>query len=227
MILQNDLISPKQLRHIVSERLRDAILDGDLKPGEWLRQKRIAQDLGVSQMPVREAFKELAAEGLIEHVPYRGVRVIEFSAQDVADLYAHRSFLEGMAARAAAENISSQELGKLHDILRQMQENLSPDSLAEYRRLNRLFHQSVCAASKRSYLIRTLNQMWATFPTMLCGNFAQTAVHPLPERNDNDLQEHTAIVQALQNKDGDLAQELSQRHIDEAGKQLLAVLNSA
>ena len=76
--LLTDTPSHKQLRNVVAEQMRAAILNGHYKPGEWLRQERLAQDFGVSQMPVREALKELAAEGLIEHVPYRGARVIVF-----------------------------------------------------------------------------------------------------------------------------------------------------
>ena len=79
MSLQNGTLSHRQLRHAVYEYLRTAISDGTLKSGEWLRQKRIAEELGVSQMPVREALKELVSDGLVEHIPYRGVRVIEFS----------------------------------------------------------------------------------------------------------------------------------------------------
>jgi DNA-binding GntR family transcriptional regulator len=73
-----DSRSHKQLHDLAAEQLRSAILNGVYKPGEWLRQERLAQDLGVSQMPVREALKLLTAEGLIEHVPYRGVRVVSF-----------------------------------------------------------------------------------------------------------------------------------------------------
>ena len=90
----------RQLRNLVADRLRTAILNGEIKPGEWLRQEKLAAEYNVSQMPIREALKELSAEGLVEHVPYRGVRVIEFSADDIEDLYASRSFLEGKAARA-------------------------------------------------------------------------------------------------------------------------------
>ena len=82
----NELPSHRQLRKLVADQLRAAILDGRFKPGEWLRQERVAQELGVSQMPVREALKELAAEGLIEHVPYRGVRVVTLSVEDIEDL---------------------------------------------------------------------------------------------------------------------------------------------
>ncbi len=102
--LLTDTPSHKQLRNVVAEQMRAAILNGHYKPGEWLRQERLAQDLGVSQMPVREALKELAAEGLIEHVPYRGARVIVFSINDILDLYSHRAFLESRAASHCSGN---------------------------------------------------------------------------------------------------------------------------
>jgi DNA-binding GntR family transcriptional regulator len=216
-------ISPKQLRHWVADRLRAAIVEGKFKPGEWLRQERLAQEFGVSQMPVREALRTLAAEGLVEHIPYRGTRVIEFSPQDVADLYAHRAFLEAMAAHATARYITSEEIGKLQDLQDQMKKRLGPKNLTEYRELNRLFHQTIFKASRRNYLIRTLDQIWAAFPTMLWSDFIQTAKIPLPERA-TDRQEHDAILAALEKRDADEAERLMRRHIETAGRQLTAVL---
>lgn len=217
-------LSHKQLRRWVADRLRADILEGQLKPGEWLRQERLAQEYGVSQMPIREAFKELAAEGLVEHVPYRGVRVVEFAADDVADLYAQRGFLEGIAARAAATLITQVELDELRALLSQMAQRLGPQQLTEYRELNRRFHQVVFQASHRAYLVRTLGQLWDAFPNMLWGNFAQTAVEPLPDRNLNDVEEHQAILTALENHDPDAAERLVRQHIESAARQLVAAL---
>ena len=93
MATQPALRSHKQLRSRVADRLRGEILQGQLKPGEWLRQERLAFEQGVSQTPVREALRQLAAEGLVEHVPYRGIRVVEFSVEDVEDLYACRALI--------------------------------------------------------------------------------------------------------------------------------------
>lgn len=217
-------LSHKQLRRWVADRLRADIVEGRLRPGEWLRQERLAQEYGVSQMPIREAFKELAAEGLVEHVPYRGVRVVEFSADDVADLYAQRGFLEGMAARAAAIQITREELDELRALLNQMAQRLAPHQLTEYRTLNRQFHQIIYEASHRAYLIRTLNQLWDAFPNMLWGNFAQTAAAPLPDRNLNDVAEHEAILEALTRHDPEAAEQLTRQHIESAARQLVAVL---
>ncbi|GAB4483058.1 MAG: GntR family transcriptional regulator [Anaerolineales bacterium] len=211
----------RQLRNVVADRLRAAILEGLYRPGEWLRQEKLAQELGMSQMPVREALKELAAEGLIEHVPYRGVRVIAFSPADIFDLYAHRAFLEGRAAQAAASRISAAELTLLKQLQADMEISLAPENLTLYRERNRRFHQTIFNASGRDYLIRTLTQIWETFPTMLIGNFASTARAPLPERDNPDVREHRAIIAALEGKNGAEACRAMQEHILGAAEQLV------
>lgn len=193
--------------------MRAAILNGHYKPGEWLRQERLAQDLGVSQMPVREALKELAAEGLIEHVPYRGARVVVFSIEDILDLYSHRAYLEGRAAYVAAEIITTEELNNIKDLQTEVEKYGAPESVVKYRELNRKFHQQIYLACKRDYLIRALNQMWATFPTMLIANFAATAVQPLPERDSVDVAEHRTIITALEAHDAIAAEQAMKNHI--------------
>jgi DNA-binding GntR family transcriptional regulator len=162
---------------------------------------------------VREALKELAAEGLIEHVPYRGARVIIFSINDILDLYAHRAFLESRAASIAAEIVTPDEISILENLQAEMEENSAPEAVLKYRELNRKFHQQVYLASRREYLIRTLNQMWAAFPTMLIANFAATAVQPLPEREAVDIAEHRAIISALRSHNSSAAEQAMKKHI--------------
>jgi DNA-binding GntR family transcriptional regulator len=222
---RNDAVHHRQLHRVVSERLRTAILDGELKPGEWLRQKQIAEEMGVSEMPVREALKTLAAEGVVDYIPYRGARVIEFSRDDVADLYAQRSFLEGRAAKVAARRITPEELSTLHDLQVQMQNGLTQERLSEHSHLNRRFHQVIYTASRRDYLVRALDQMWSTFPTMMMSYFAQRGERSLIEREAQDLEEHAAVIAALESGDGDQAEQLMRQHIETNCEELLAVLS--
>lgn len=218
------LSAHKQLPQRVAERLRTAILEGQLRPGEWLRQERIASEYGVSQMPVREALKQLAAEGLVEHVPYRGVRVVQFSALDVEDLYACRAFVESMAARHAAASITPDELAELEKLHTRMSSLVDDSTVGEYRELNRRFHEAIYAASRRSYLVRTLAQLWSAFPTMLWSNFAATATTSPPGRVAPDTEEHASIVAALRAGDGEAAEKAMTRHIEESARQLMAAL---
>ncbi|MBI2333874.1 MAG: GntR family transcriptional regulator [Chloroflexi bacterium] len=216
----------RQLRNVVADKMRAAILDGHYKPGEWLRQERLAQELGVSQMPVREALNELVNEGLIEHVPYRGARVIKFSIEDITDLYEHRAFLEGRAAYFSAQVITERELNNLKKIQAGMEENDAPEAVLKYRELNRSFHKTIFTISKHEYLIRTLNQMWAAFPTMLIANFAATALHPLPERDSTDREEHQAIVTALEAHNPAQAEQAMRDHILATKRQLVSFLKA-
>src|SRR5579859_2041757 len=108
------------------------IMNGDLNAGEWLRQERLARELGVSHTPIREALKQLEVEGLVEHVPYRGVRVVEFSMEAVADIYDMRTVLEALAARAAAERLSFEELcelKRLHEAMMALDNVTMPDNV--------------------------------------------------------------------------------------------------
>lgn len=214
----------KQLRNVVAERMRTAILEGRYKPGEWMRQERIAQEFGVSQMPVREALKELASEGLIEHVPYRGARVVDISASDVEDIYALRAFLESRAAGFAASQITPDELTELKQLHTEIEKHSAPEHLAKYRELNRRFHELIFTASRRAYLIRTLGMLWAAFPTMLMGNYPITASQPLTGRDKVDLLEHAAIIDALEKDDADTAQKAMKEHIESVMRELMGTI---
>lgn len=216
--------SHKQLAQRIADIVRADILDGRLRPGEWLRQERIAREQGASQMPVREALKRLAAEGLVEHVPYRGVRVVQFTREDVEDLYACRLFIEGMTARYAAAAITDEEIAELAELHQRMLDCETPRELPLYRELNRQFHSLIFAASRRSYLIRSLGQLWASFPTMLWSSIPHAATASAPGRDEADAKEHEAIVRAIASRDPDAAEQAVRRHIDAAGRALLSVL---
>ncbi len=214
----------RQLRQWVVERLRMDILEGRLRPRDWLRQERLAREHQVSQTPVREALKQLAAEGLVEHVPYRGVRVVALSVEDVEDLYGCREFIEGMAARYAARHITDEELARLKAIEVRMARCKVPTDLREYRELNRQFHSAIFSASRRSFLVRTLAQLWASFPTMVWSNIPRVAVTSIPERDEPDIIEHAEIVAALMAHDEDRAERAVRRHIKAAGESLVEAM---
>jgi DNA-binding GntR family transcriptional regulator len=216
--------SSKQRREWLVEHIRELILSGGVRAGEWLRQEKLAEQFGVSQTPVREALKQLSAEGLLEHVPYRGIRVVEFTLTDASDLYECRTFIEGMAARHAAAHITDGQLADLRAVFDRMKMRLGPRHIVEYRELNRTFHTIILNASGRSLLVRTLAQMWAAFPSMLWSNLAKTAPAPLPGRDKSDVEEHGAILAALEARDPEAAERATRNHIQHAKDLLLGVM---
>jgi DNA-binding GntR family transcriptional regulator len=221
---QEKLIDRRLLHERILERLRAAILNGELSPGEFIRQQRIAEQFGVSQMPVREALKALVAEGLVEDIPYRGVRVVQYTLKDIADLFALRSFLEGRTANAAASLISDTDLEHLSDLENEMRSSMASDEISLYRELNRQFHQTIYRSSKSYFLIQTLDKLWSSYPTMLPGNFPQTAAQSIPGGNQRDIDEHHAIVEALKMHEPGTAERLMCEHIQKAGEELYTTL---
>jgi DNA-binding GntR family transcriptional regulator len=177
-------------------------------------------------MPVREALKKLAAEGVVEYLPYRGMRVREYSADDIADIYKIRAFMEAMAARAAVENISAKELDELRVLAVQMEGRLAPEDLEEHRQLNRRFHEVIFNASHRTYLVHALRQLWEVFPSMLWGNLSVTATERLFEQDAHDTEEHRELIRALETGNATQAERVMSQHIEEAGNRLLHALKT-
>lgn len=219
----NGLPNPKQRRDVAVERLRAMIAQGKLRGGQWLRQAALAADLSISYTPIREALKQLEAEGLVEHVPYRGVRVVEFKPDDILDIYAIRSVLEAQAAASAAERITSAQLVVLRKIHQQMADRHGVDTLPEVRELNEQFHLGIVEASDRPYLIRTMRAIWTWFPTMLWSQFLPTDSDP-PDREAQDNAEHEAILAALEARDPQAAAAAMREHIERARQTLCDAL---
>lgn len=224
MAVESGSPSHRQLAQLVTDQVRSSILEGRIKPGEWLRQERLAQELGVSQMPVREALKRLAVEGFVEHLPYRGARVVTLTPEDVEDLYACRAVLEARAARYAALAITEDEVLAIRALHVGMEACPIPADLQRYRDLNRRFHEAIVSASHRSYLIRTLLQLWSSFPTMLWSNVPRVAVTSVPDRNDPDNAEHGEIVAALAARDPERAGRAVRLHVEAAAAALMAAM---
>jgi DNA-binding GntR family transcriptional regulator len=215
-------LASTQLRHIVAEKVRAAILANEFKPGEWLRQEQLAQQFGVSQTPVREALQDLVGEGVVERVPYRGIRVIEFTLADLMDLYACRAFMEGLAARYAARHITPQDLAELRQLVNQMADVFPRQDWGAYRDLNRRFHRVIYTASQHPFLIRTLDQLWTVYPTMMLSGFAA----PIREHRALNTREHRAIIAALQAGAAARAERLMRQHIAESARRIQARLHA-
>jgi DNA-binding GntR family transcriptional regulator len=216
--------SHRPLTDVVFERLRDAILDGRLKAGQWLRQETLAQELGVSQMPVREALKRLVAEGLAVRIPYKGVKVVEFSPEDIVDICTVRLVLEGLAVRLATPLITDEELKRLKENLREQEGYTSQDQIARRRQLNTEFHLSICQASGRRYLVRLLEMLWRWFPSVMLYEGAFRQEELLPARMDREMREHWAMLEALERRDAQQAEEETRRHIRNLSQELTEVL---
>jgi DNA-binding GntR family transcriptional regulator len=203
-------------KDLVLDWLREAIVTGELQAGQHLPQEELAERLGVSITPVREALSELRAAGLLTQNTHRGARVADTDARTAADLHLLRSTLEPLAARRAAANLTESDL----ILLRQLQERY--DDLAQrgerrdLRKLNYQFHMSIYRAAGSPLLLDFIAQLWARVP----GDILSV----LPDRLADSLREHGGILQALEQRDVAAAERLTREHIAHGAEALLNVI---
>jgi DNA-binding GntR family transcriptional regulator len=191
-------------------QIKGAIQRGLLKPGERLRESNLAEFVGLSRTPVREALSRLQAEGLVAHDPTRGVVVAELDYSMVTELYYMREVLEGTAARLAAQHTSDVEMSILDDQCEQY-ESLLGDSAA-LPASNRRFHETLYRCSHNRYLLNVVTHLHDAL-SLLGGTTLSE-----PERAAQTLREHRAIVTAIRARDADSAERAMREHIRAAQK---------
>ncbi|AET65812.1 transcriptional regulator [Desulfosporosinus orientis DSM 765] len=196
----------KPLREIVFESMRDAILSGVLQPGERLMEIQLAEEMGVSRTPVREAIRKLELENFVVMIPRKGAYVAGVSSKDVADVFEIRSALEGLAAGLAAERITEDELEQMERVLF-CRSNEGDMDLEEVVKSDTDFHALVYSASRNERLIQILANLREQIQRFRATSLA------VPGRNKLALEEHRAIVEALRNHNSEEAQALAMAHI--------------
>ncbi|MGD9866552.1 MAG: GntR family transcriptional regulator [Hyphomicrobiales bacterium] len=202
------LSSSESLGEAVYKELRRRISRGDLGPGERLREVELANELGVSRTPVREALKQLKSDGLLNYLGSRGATIAELTPQQAIELYTLREVLEGAAARLAAQHALDPEIDILKAHLHQQKEaGEDPQKLAE---LNRHFHQTIYRLTHNRYLIDVLGKT-QDYMVLL-----QRTAYMHPGRSKSAYKEHADIVDAIARHDPDAAEAASRRHSREA-----------
>lgn len=196
----------KPLREIVFESMREAILTGVLEPGERLMEIQLAEEMGVSRTPVREAIRKLELENFVVMIPRKGAYVAGVSHKDVADVFEIRSALEGLAAGLAAERVTDEELEEMEQALF-YRANEGEQSLEQIVKSDTDFHALVYKASRNERLIQILANLREQIQ-----RFRSTSL-AVPGRNRDAIEEHREIVEALRNHNVEEAQSLAMAHI--------------
>jgi DNA-binding GntR family transcriptional regulator len=186
-------------------QIKSAIQRGRLKPGERLRENELAEFVGLSRTPVREALSRLEAEGLVAHDPTRGVVVAELDYNMVTELYYMREVLEGSAARLAAQHTSDVELSILDDYCQQYEAQLN--DAAALPASNRRFHETLYRCSHNRYLLNMVTLLHDAL-ALLGGTTLKD-----PQRAAETLREHRAVLAAIRGRDADAAEQAMRAHI--------------
>ena len=204
---------------VVRETLREAILDGHLAPGTWLREEEIARELGVSRTPVREALQQLTAIELIEFKPHQGAVVARLTSDDILAIYVVREALEGVSARLAAVRATAEDCQALRDILTEMESRNACGDTESLAELDLMFHARMRQISTNRYLDRFLSQVEQSVRRI------RRPAYTYPNRVTASIAEHTAIVDAIADHDPVRAEALAQHHMRQARQLRLQMIS--
>jgi DNA-binding GntR family transcriptional regulator len=207
--VKKEVTDKYSLRGRVYQRLRDDILSGRLKENEELREIAIGEELGVSRTPVREAFRQLELEGLIQIIPNKGAYVTGITVKDVKDIYMIRSRLEGLCARWATANITKEKLEEMEENVYLAEFHASKGHMDQLAELDNRFHEilyEACGSKMlehqlrdyHNYVLRVRRRTLAT------------------SRGAASNKEHKGILEAIKAGDADLAERLADEHVIKA-----------
>jgi DNA-binding GntR family transcriptional regulator len=188
----------------VYEMLKESIIKGDIKPGARLTEKTVVDLLEVSSTPVREAFRKLSNDGLIEMIPYKGVKVKEIDVSDLIEAYSCRAMFEKHAIRLSIENYTPDYSQDLNDILLKSKNSTTKK---EYVNFNTEFHDRILKQAGNSRLESFFRQL----DDIIIHNRMHSSYSD--ERKSQINAEHEGIIEAIKNLDIELAEKRMEQHI--------------
>ena len=200
----------QSLRGKVFRKIREEILSGVYQDGEELREVTLGEKLGVSRTPVREALRQLELEGLVTIIPNKGAYVTSISRKDVEDIYKIRSLLEGLCARWATRNITEQQIEDMEETLLLSEFHLKRNGKVKTIQVSELdskFHKVLYEASNS----RILEHLLTDFHKYV--KMTRQMSVGAPDRAEQPIEEHRAILDAIKAKDADLAEKLADEHV--------------
>ena len=196
------------LKDQITDILRSQIISGKILPGTKIVERDVANWLGVSRAPARDALLELEKEGLIESRP-NGRYVIELSRKDIQDLFRVRLALETVAVELAAHNTNRKNRDELHDILREMQEALEKNDRDAFHQCDLDLHRTIWQQAENPHLVKMLNYM--------LGPIFMFIANPVKEYNIYDSHHyHETLVESINTGDLQAAKESIQRHMEDS-----------
>lgn len=200
--------------------LRESIILGDFAPGERLVLAKLAEKYGVSEIPIREACKSLAAEGLVVIKPYEGITVTEIDADEVAETIEIRAILEKEAARQTVPVIMPVTKNKLQSALKQMEKAISEKEINSFGKINKEFHILLLQDCPNKKLRELTIQIWGSLER------ARSGFRSMPEQIDKYFGINMAIFHAIEQGDSEKAGDLLYEQAKEFGSKLDKYLRS-
>lgn len=206
------------LRDVVFHTLRQAILKGDLKPGERLMEIQLAKKLGVSRTPIREAIRKLELEGLVLMIPRKGAEVAEITEKNLRDVLEVREALERLAVQLACEQITKAQIRELKEAAGVFRDALASDNVTEIAEADEHFHDLINLATGNEKLIQILHNLREQMYRYRVEYLKNEAVFP------QLLEEHESLICAIEKRQKEQAAEILCRHINNQAEAISGII---
>lgn len=198
----------KPLRDVVFENLRTAILEGNLKAGQRLMEVQLAEQLGVSRTPIREAIRKLELEGLVVMLPRKGAYVANMSFKDLIDVLEIRASLEGLAASLAAERRRDEDIVELERVEKEFETSVREADIDNVLKKDVEFHEKIFLMANNKKLYQLITSLWEQvhrFRVTYVSNY---------DASLSLVDEHNRILEAVKSGDSELAKKYATEHIE-------------
>ncbi len=216
LVLNIDEYMP--LRDIVFKTLREAIITGELKPGERLMEIKLANELGVSRTPVREAIRKLELEGLVIMTARKGAEVAPINEKDLMEVLEIRKTLEGLACELAAENATKAKINQFKEINEKILQAINEENIEEITKNDVEFHEAIYAITNNRRLVQMLHQLKEHI-------FRYRLEYIKDMKNKETIvDEHTRIIEAIATNDSKTAKKEIEKHIEMQERYILNTL---
>lgn len=204
------------LRDVVFNTLRQAILTGELKPGERLMEIHLANRLGVSRTPIREAIRKLELEGLVTMIPRRGAEVAQITEKSMKDVLEVRRTLDALSAELACERISKEEEEALKQACLNFEAAVKTKDTKAIAKADVAIHDIIAAATGNQRLIQLINNLAEQMYRYRFEYIKDASQH------ERIIEEHRIIYESIVKKDKEAAAEMAKTHIDNQEKAVIA-----
>jgi len=217
-LLDYPVEKPLTLRERIVDFIKDSVVSGRLKPGERVPEQEIAENLGISRTPIREAFRQLESEGFISVTPRKGAVVSPITDKDVSEFYAIKSLLEGFAARTACPKLAQKDIKKLESLNAQMARCAEKNDVKGFFKLDNQFHDIFLKACGNEKLCAMVYQLVQQFE-----RFRVTALS-VPGRMNDSVRQHRDIIEAFRDSNVALVESLVMANAEKSGHMLVEEL---
>jgi DNA-binding GntR family transcriptional regulator len=217
--LDRDLPPPSRtLPASTAERLRELITEGELAPGTRLNERALCDRLGISRTPLREAFRLLAADGLVELLPNRGATVVSLSDADIRESFEVMGALEALSGELACRNITPDEIAEIKALTFEMLACHAREDLPAYYRFNRQIHDRLNVGARNAVLTRAYRSLNLRIQNLrFRSNFDR-------DKWNRAAREHAQMVEALEARDGAQLAAILRTHLHQKGEAVLDAL---